>query len=107
MCDMEGLEAKSSLRWFVMSSDVVKRRPTRQVERLLKIMEDSYFSLLRSQKYAQASQARNAGRFVQNLREIEIAYWSSIAIIHWVLGIGLTDIERERILKELEIELDA
>ena len=84
----------------------MKRRPTWQVRKLLDTAQDSYLSIMKSQRYCEASLAKNRNKLLQNIREIEIAWFSVVATLRWVLGEGLTAIERQHTLTELESEFE-
>jgi hypothetical protein len=77
-----------------------RRRPTRDIEKLLEISEDGYRSLIKSKKYAEVSRHKNRDKWFQNIREMEVAWFAFIAALKWVLGIGLTEYEKERALTE-------
>lgn len=83
-------------------SEGIRRRPTRQVERLLERCERSYLSLVKSTRYAEVSAHHNRGRWLEECHELEIAWWSAAAMLRWVLGIGLTDKDWEHLPLELE-----
>lgn len=89
------------------SENIIRRRPTRQIERVLDLAETNYHSLMVSRRYADSSRRRNSAKQLQNLREIEIASWTVVATLKWVLGIGLSSVERDRTLKEIESGFDA
>jgi hypothetical protein len=82
-----------------------RRRATHQVRRLLEVAESNYFSLLRSQRYVAHSMARNREQWLSNLHEMEIAWWSAMAILRWVLMEELSPEQLKWVPKELEDEI--
>lgn len=84
-----------------------KRRPTRQIERLLSISENGYLSLLKSQRYCETSQARNKDKLLGSIHDMEVSSFAFRAALKWVLGIGLSDQELQRVLVEDEEAMNA
>ncbi len=81
------------------------RRPTRDLERILKVAEHGYISLTRSMEYAQHSFRRNKGKDFMTVREMMAASHGFMAAIKWVLGIGLEKEDLKYVLTEVEEEL--
>lgn len=89
-----------------MTNDsVIKRRSTAQVRRLLEIVEASRLSLIKSRRYAETSAAKNSGKIVNTLRDIELSNFAFAAGLRWVLGLGLSAEDLSRIPKEIEDEI--
>ena len=74
---------------------------------LLETAERYQNTILRSQLYAEMSLAKNKERWVQDLRDMLAMSFGFIAALKWVLGIGLTDYEKARLLVEIEDMIDA
>lgn len=84
------------------SEKVSKRRATSQIERLLRIAEASQLSLLRNKHALEASKAKDSAKRLNTLEEIQMVNFAVIGILRWVLGIGLSDEEWQRIPRELD-----
>ncbi len=79
---------------------IVNRRSNREVQSLIDFASGHYLSLLKSNRYLDASIAKNQGRSVDSARSLEIAWFTAVKTLEWVVGIGLTDEEFRKLDKE-------
>jgi hypothetical protein len=83
----------------------IKRRPTKDVERLLDVALKNYHHVTTSKRAADWATKRNKEKLVNTAHDIEICWFVTIALCRWTLGIGLTDEERRWVITEIEDEL--
>lgn len=79
-----------------------RRRPTRQLERLLDAAMHGREALERSRRHCELSDSKDKTKWLSDCERMDIQNETAIAICEWALGIGLLPRELERVLTEEE-----